>query len=216
MKINNILFDLDGTLTNPRLGITRCIQYALRKMALPVPETKDLLWFIGPPLTESFKKLLDGDAHAATLAVSHYRERFSRAGMFENKVYPEIPKTLDLLTQQGYTLWVATSKPRVYAEPILEHFNLAKYFKTIYGSTLAGDWIHKDQLIKHILKQEKLATAETIMVGDREHDIIGAKRSGIKSLGVTYGYGTEAELLAAGVDEIADSAREILKKIEKM
>ncbi len=214
--IKNILFDLDGTLTNPKLGITSSIRYALKKMSQPVPESDELLWCIGPPLIESFKKLLGQDPEAAAAAISYYRQRFSKTGMFENEVYPDIPLVLDSLNQKGFTLLVATSKPQVYAKPILEHFNLDHCFRKIYGSTLAGDWIHKDQLIPHILTQEKLSIQQTIMVGDREHDIIGAKRSGIRSIGVTYGFGTKAELVAAGADAIVGSATQILETLENL
>lgn len=216
MKIENILFDLDGTLTDPKVGITRSIQYALEKLHRPVPVADDLLWCIGPPLQESLGKLLSPDAEQAESAVSFYRERFSAVGKFENEIYPGIIEILHGLSAQGFNLFVATSKPVVFAFDIIAHFSLLPYFKRVYGSELDGDLTDKGALISHILWNERLAAKSTLMVGDRSFDILGAKKNGVCSLGVTYGYGTKIELIEAGADFIADSPREIMETAKRL
>ncbi|MDF1593660.1 MAG: HAD hydrolase-like protein [Desulfobacterales bacterium] len=214
MKIENILFDLDGTLTDPKVGITRSIQYALEKLHRPVPAAGDLLWCIGPPLQESFRKLLSPDADQAETAVSLYRERFSAVGKFENEIYPGIIEALDDLSAQGFRLFVATSKPVVFALDIIAHFSLLPFFKQVYG--LDGDLTDKGALISHILRNERIAAKRTLMVGDRSFDILGAKKTGVCSLGVTYGYGAKIELIEAGADFIADSPREIMETAKNL
>lgn len=211
MKIENILFDLDGTLTDPKSGITRSIQYALEKLGKPVPAVDDLLWCIGPPLLGSLRKMLAADAHKAETALSFYRERYNAVGKSENKVYPGIPETLTGLSRQGFNLFVATSKPYVFANDILAHLDLLRFFKRVYGSELDGALADKGELIAYILKKEALITKNTMMVGDRSHDILGAKKHGMYSLGVTYGYGTKEELVGAGADSIVDSPQEIME-----
>lgn len=211
IKIENILFDLDGTLTDPRVGITRSIQYAIKKLGRPVPAVDDLLWCIGPPLQESLRKLLSPDAGQADTALSFYRERFHVVGKFENEVYPGIPEILDGLNAQAFNLFVATSKPVVFARDIIAHFDLEHFFKRVYGSELNGDLTDKGALISHILRNERIAAPRTLMVGDRSYDIFGAKKHGVCSLGVTYGYGTKKELIEAGADFIAASPREIME-----
>ena len=211
MKIENILFDLDGTLTDPQPGITRSIQYALEQLGKPAPAVDDLLWCIGPPLLDSLKKILASDAHKAETALSIYRERFSAVGKFENKVYPGIPETLTGLNRQGFNLFVATSKPYVFANEIITHFGLIDFFKRVYGSEPDGARSDKGELIAFILKKEGLPAKNTMMAGDRSHDIIGAKKHGVYSLGVTYGYGTKEELVRAGAGYIVDSPQEIME-----
>jgi len=211
MKIENILFDLDGTLTDPQPGITRSIQYALEKLGKPVPAIDDLLWCIGPPLLDSLRKMLGPDADKAETALSIYRERFSAVGKFENKVYPGIPDTLTGLSQQGFNLFVATSKPYVFTNEIMARFDLLRFFKNVYGSELDGGLADKGELIAFILKNEGLPAKNTMMVGDRSHDIIGAKKHGVYSLGVTYGYGAKEELVKAGADYCVDSPQEIIE-----
>ncbi|MFC2146314.1 HAD hydrolase-like protein [Acidobacteriota bacterium] len=241
MKIENILFDLDGTLTDPQSGITKSIQYALEKLGKPVPEVDDLLWCIGPPLLGSLRKLLAADADKAETALSFYRERFNAVGKFENEVYPGIPETLTGLSRQGFNLFVATSKPYVFANDILSHFDLLRFFKRVYGSELDGALGDKGELIAYILKRGwhpqpikddaaevvktsgikqkfvfgahfwKVLAKNTMMVGDRSHDILGAKKNGVYSLGVTYGYGTKEELVGSGADYIVDSPQEIME-----
>ena len=199
--MHNILFDLDGTLTDSSLGITRCIQYALEQLGQPVPAADDLLFCIGPPLVESFKVLMPEEPPAlARKAVALYRERFDKVGKFENQVYDEIPETLESLKDQGFCLFLATSKPEIFARQILDHFRLSSFFDGIYGSRLDGSLCDKGQLIGHILMEERLVGDETLMVGDRKHDMIGARTCNIARIGVTYGFGSEMELTEAGAD----------------
>jgi phosphoglycolate phosphatase len=194
----NILFDLDGTLTDPRAGIVGSIQYALAKLGRAVPAESELLRFIGPPLRDSFRELLDAaDDAPVEQALGFYRERYSTIGLFENHVYPGIPEALEALRARGDTLFVATSKPGVFAERIVQHFHLADYFRGIWGSELDGARSDKTSLIAHILRQEKLSPRETVMVGDRSHDAVGARANGIVPVGVLWGYGDEQELTAA-------------------
>ncbi len=213
MKFENIFFDLDGTLTDPKVGITRCIQYALQKLGRPIPCTDDLLWCIGPPLIESLKKLLGEDSSRAESALAFYRERFDAIGKFENEIYPEIPGTLAKLNNQGITLYVATSKPEIYANDIIAHFNMGTFFKKIYGSRLNGDLADKGSLLSHIFQNEMISSDTALMVGDRCYDMLAAAKNGIRCLGVTYGYGTEKELLNSGARYTARSPHEVLQRI---
>lgn len=195
----NLLFDLDGTLTDPFPGITECILYALMRLSRPKPERESLGWCIGPPLKESFKKLLGtDDEKMAALALAHYRERFGSVGLFENEVYEGVPEALKALQANDFTLYVATSKPRVFAKRILAHFGLERYFKEIYGSELDGSRSDKGSLLAHILKSEAIEASQAVMIGDREHDMIGAKENGLPGVGVLWGYGTQAELERSG------------------
>ena len=195
----NLLFDLDGTLTDPFTGITKCISYALDMLDRALPPGESLRWCIGPPLKDSFAKLLAADDDAlAERAVAFYRERFGTVGLFENEVYDGIPEVLEALQKNGHTLYVATSKPVVYAERIIDHFGLHRYFKCIFGSELDGTRSDKTSLISYILQRELIAPSETSMIGDREHDIIGAKENGIYGFGVLWGYGTKDELENSG------------------
>jgi phosphoglycolate phosphatase len=194
----NILFDLDGTLTDPRDGIVRCIQYALGRLGLEPRSEKELLHFIGPPLRESFCELLNTtDEVALTQAVNVYRERYSTIGLLENDLYAGVPEALSALRGRGDTLFVATSKPGLYAQQILEHFGLASYFRGIWGCELDGTRADKGALIAHVLEQEKLAPRDTVMVGDRLHDAVGARANRVVPVGVLWGYGDEQELVKA-------------------
>lgn len=196
----NLLFDLDGTLTDSRPGIIACLKHALVKMGEPAPADEDLLRFIGPPLRDAFAQLLraDLDAECVTAAIAAYRERFTATGMFENSVYARIPAVLDDLAARGARLYVATSKPRVFAERILDHFGLAARFEAIYGSELDGRLCDKTELIAHALAGSRLRASETVMIGDRHHDIVGALRNDVLAVGVLWGYGSEDELRGAG------------------
>lgn len=212
-----ILFDLDGTLTNPFEGITLSIQHALKELGAHVPEQKELLWCIGPPLRVSFPKLLGTDEPATTdRAIELYRERFASVGLFENARYDGVLEMLNALKQDGRKLFVATSKPRVYAERIIERFALAPLFTRVYGAELDGRFDHKKALIAHIVVEEHLEPSTTLMVGDREHDIVGARASEIRTIGVTYGYGTHAELAYAGAEEIVASPAEIVGAVRAL
>jgi phosphoglycolate phosphatase len=206
----NVLFDLDGTLTDPREGILGCINHALRSLGQPVPPEEVLERFIGPPLRSIFGELLGASSGGEQVeaAVDLYRERFSSVGMFENLVYDGIPDVLAALSSRGARLFVATSKPRVFAEQILEHFGLARYFDAVYGSELDGRLSEKADLVGHALLTSRLSAAETLMVGDRRHDIVGALRHQVTPVGVLWGYGSEDELVAAGARRLLREPRE--------
>jgi len=206
----NLLFDLDGTLTDPFPGITKCISYALDMMGRELPPGETLRWCIGPPLKDSFAKLLASDDNTlAEKALAFYRERFSTVGLFENEVYDGIPESLKALKEHGHALYVATSKPAIYAERIIDHFRLGHYFKRIYGSELDGTRNDKTSLISHILQRESIDGSESLMIGDREHDITGAKENGIYGIGVLWGYGTKDELKASGAQTFITNPREL-------
>jgi phosphoglycolate phosphatase len=207
----NLLFDLDGTLTDSFPGITKCISYALVVLGRPSPNRESLRWCIGPPLKDSFTKLLGSDDKALIQkALALYRERFSTVGLFENKVYDGIPLALDSLQKDGHRLYVATSKPSVYAEQIIGHFGLNRYFKKIYGSELDGIRNDKTSLISHLLKRESIATSDAVMIGDREHDIFGAKENGLCGFGVLWGYGTKDELERSGAHTFIKTPRDLV------
>ncbi|MEH1900165.1 MAG: HAD family hydrolase [Nostoc sp.] len=214
MLSSAILFDLDGTLTDPKLGITGCIQYALSELGYKPPDADQLHWCIGPPLKDSFSQLLKTlDDTVIEQAISLYRRRFATIGLFENFLYPQIPEILKAIRFAGYKTFVATSKPYIYARQIIEYFGLSLLFDDVYGSELNGTRSIKGDLIHHILLTEKLLASTVVMVGDRSHDIIGAKHNYIASIGVTYGYGTEEELKAHGADFIAHSPSDIPRLI---
>ena len=205
---STVLFDLDGTLTDPKEGITKSIQYALHALGRPVPPMEDLLWTIGPPLRWNFVQLL-GSEDFADEGVRLYRERFGKVGLFENAVIPGIPDLLDRLVAEGRRLFVATSKPHVYATRIVERFGLADRFLHVYGSELDGTNADKRDLLRMIMRREGLDPARTVMIGDREHDVIGARTSGIATIGVRWGYGSDEELFEAGAAVLVDSPEEI-------
>ena len=195
----NVLFDLDGTLTDPREGIVACLKYALLGLGHDCPSDLDLARFIGPPLKESFAVLLHtADRKQINAAVELYRQRFSSKGMLDNTVYPGIHSALTTLRGRGALLFVTTSKPRVFAERIVEHFGLKEYFCAVYGSELDGTRSDKGELIAHVLQAESLSPHSTVMVGDRAHDILGAKAHAVFPIGVLWGYGSSDELIAAG------------------
>lgn len=206
----NILFDLDGTLTDPKDGITRSIAYALDQLGVVSPHEDHLIWCIGPPLKESFARLLaTADEAVIEQALSHYRKRFSESGMYENAVYDGIPAILQVIRTAGFRVFLATSKPRIYAERILDHFDLSHYFHAVHGSELDGRLSDKGELIAHIIDTERLDPKATLIVGDRFHDVVGGKKNGIMTAAVTYGYGSREELFAAGPDIVLDSPEEL-------
>lgn len=202
----NILFDLDGTLTDPKDGITRSISYALGQLGFESPHEDHLIWCIGPPLKESFGRLLDTDDESLIeQALSHYRKRFSESGMYENAVYSGIPAILQVIRSAGFRVFLATSKPRVYAKRILDHFDLSHYFHAVHGSELDGRLSDKGALIAHIIETEGLDPQATLIVGDRSYDVVGGKKNGIMTAAVTYGYGSREELFEARPDIVLDS-----------
>jgi phosphoglycolate phosphatase len=204
----NVLFDLDGTLTDPREGIVACIQHALASLLRPVPDESALLKFIGPPLRDCFRELLGSD-DGVEAAVAAYRDRFRAVGMLENAVYEGIPEALATLRTRGARLYVATSKPRVFAERILEHFDLAKHFTATYGSELDGTRSDKRELIAHVLAESRLSPHSTVMVGDRSHDVLGARANAVLPVGVLWGYGSREELTAAGAERLCVDPSEL-------
>lgn len=208
--IKYILFDLDGTLTDPYEGISKCIIYALDNMGFKKHE--NYRKFIGPPLTYSFENFCKMTREQSLEAVKIYRQRFSTVGLFENKVYDGIPELLSSLRQQNAVLAVATSKPTCFSTRILEKFGLDKYFDIVIGSELNGERIEKEKVIAECLKRlavPRTKLDEVVMIGDRKFDILGAKQNGIKSIGVEYGYAQDDELLQSGADHIVKSVEEL-------
>ena len=193
----HILVDLDGTLVDPRPGIIGSFQFALAGLGRPVPPADELTWVIGPPLRTSLPKLI-GDPGLTEEAVGLYRRNYLAGAMLDAIVYPGIPAALDALAAAGCRLIVATAKPHRYARPILEHFALSRHFAAIYGPELDGTRDHKHELIAHIIAEQGVAPERAVMVGDREHDVLAAVRNGMRAIGVTWGYGSTAELEAAG------------------
>ena len=196
MHYQNILFDLDGTLTDPRLGITRSIQFALSRLGIDEPDLTRLEHFIGPPLLQAFMQFYDFDEAKAWEAVGFYRERFKVTGLYENQVFDGVFGLLETLASQDRVLYIATSKPWVFAHEIARHFDFAKHFKVIYGSELDGTRTDKVELIRHLLAEEGLDPGQTLMIGDRKHDLIGAQRNGLDVAAVGYGFGSHDELVA--------------------
>lgn len=211
--LTTVLFDLDGTLTDPGLGITNSILYALDKMGFPKPPREDLYPFIGPPLTESFQKYCGMTAEQAEEALRVYREYFSVTGLFENSVYDGIPEMLDSLRKAGLRLCLATSKPEVYARRIVERFDLARCLDFVGGATLTGERNAKADVIAYVLAETGTPAGQTVMVGDRRHDAEGAAAHGIPCIGVLWGYGDETELRAAGAAQIASDPGELARLI---
>lgn len=197
--IKNLLIDLDGTLTDPKIGITTSARYGLAKVGHPISDEVNIDWIIGPPLKASLAKILNVELNdpLAEQALLGYRERFSVKGLYENHVFDDVPATLEQLGRMGLNLYLATAKPEVYARQILDHFDLLKYFKYPYGSELNGERTNKGDLIAYILEKEQLIPEECLMVGDREHDIFGARRNGIETIAVAYGYGSAEEFAVA-------------------
>lgn len=206
MKKQQILFDLDGTLTDPMIGITKSVQYALRSYGIQVERLEDLCPFIGPPLRDSFMKYYGFDSDQATEAIWKYREYFSMTGLYENKEYAGIKEMLAALRDEGKKLYVATSKPELFAKKILEHFQMAEYFTFIGGASMDETRVKKGDVIGYVLEENQITDlSQVVMVGDREHDVIGAKEAGIESVGVLYGYGSREELEEAGANEIVST-----------
>lgn len=209
-QYNLILFDLDGTLTDPGEGIRNSVAYALAKYGIEVEDILTLNRFIGPPLAEGFQQFYGFSAEQAVQAVSFYREYYQDHGIFENHVYKGIPELLEQLRAKGKTLAVATSKPEVYARQILEHYGLGSYFDCVVGGNLDGTRCKKHEVIAAILEQYPASAGyQAVMVGDREHDIIGAKRMGLDSIGVLYGYGSLEELRTAHATALATTVADI-------
>ncbi|MGW5953364.1 HAD family hydrolase [Bacillus mycoides] len=204
------LFDLDGTLTDPKEGIINAVLYVLEKMGIEEVNISELDSFIGPPIQQSFADRYNMNEIEVERAVFYFREYLKQSGLLENKVYDGIGALLQELKDAGNRLFVATSKPTVFAKQVIEHFQLTSFFEEIVGSNLDGTRIKKEEIIAHILQQnEGLNKEEVVMIGDRKHDIIGANHNGIASIGVLYGYGSENELIEVSATHIAKDIEEL-------
>ena len=211
---DNILFDLDGTLTDPGVGITNSVMYALKHWDIEVENRSELYCFIGPPLMDSFQKYYGFSQAESEEALRLYREYFSKKGLYENELYPDTISALRNLKQSGKKLILATSKPEEYAIEILKHFNIYDFFDFISGATMDESRNKKDAVIKFALEKcDLIGNKSTVMIGDRNQDILGAKANSLPSIGVLYGYGDLEELQNAGADFIAQTQRDILKFI---
>ena len=210
MKIHSILFDLDGTLTDSGEGIMNAVRYTLERYEKEATE-EELRSFIGPPLQTQFEQFLKVSEEEGKRAVSIYREYYTKRGIYENKVYPGIPDVLKQLKQAGFRLCIATSKPEKFAVQIAEHFNFAQYFDRIGGALMDGNRTKKREVIEYVLTEEQIGDQREgiLMVGDRKHDICGAKQTGLRSMGVLYGYGSQEELETAGADWIVETPEDI-------
>lgn len=215
-----ILFDLDGTLTDPKIGITSCVQYALRAFGIDEPDLDKLEVFIGPPLKDSFMEFYGFDAKEADKAVGKYRERFHEKGIYENEIYPGIEAMLGTLHKNGQKLAIASSKPTPLVERVLDYFHIKQYFGYIVGSNFDGTRGKKEEVVAEALRlmlPAGLAQAErksnVAMVGDRRFDIEGAKAHGLTSVGVSFGYAPEGELEKAGADFIVDTVEELTERL---
>lgn len=209
-----ILFDLDGTLTDPAEGITNSVAYALNKFGITVEDKTELNKFIGPPLLDSFMEYYGFSEEKAQTAIDYYREYFRVTGIYENRVYDGVTKMLDALLSSGRKLILATSKPEPFAREILRHFNLEKYFVYAAGSNFDGTRCAKAEVIEYALESAGVDDkSQAVMVGDRKHDIIGAQKTGLDSIGVLFGYGSREELEAAGASYIAETVEDITKLV---
>ncbi|MEK4096403.1 MULTISPECIES: HAD family hydrolase [Bacillus] len=204
------LFDLDGTVTDPKKGIVNSVLYALEKVGIEELHVSELDSFIGPPIQQSFIERYNMNEGEVERAVFYFREYLKQRGLLENSVYEGIPNLLKQLKDTGNRLFIATSKPTIFARQVIEHFQLTNYFEDIIGSNLNGTRIKKEEIIAHILQQnEGLNKEEVVMIGDRKHDIIGANHNGIASIGVLYGYGSENELIEVSATHIAKDIEEL-------
>lgn len=212
-----LLFDLDGTLTDPGEGITNCVRYALEKFGVHPSSREELYPYIGPPLTDMFQQLHHLSAEQAEQALRYYRERFSTVGMFENTPYDGMAALLDRLKGDGYHLMVATSKPEEFTVTILDHFDLRKYFDFVAGNTLDEARPTKESVIRYVMENAPdICRDNALMIGDRKYDIVGAHACGLRGVGVLYGYGDEAELVQAEADAIAADIPQLERVIRAM
>lgn len=209
-----ILMDLDGTVTNPKLGITKSVQYALKYWNIIIEDLDTLTKHIGPPLKNSFIEYYGFSEEQAEEAVEKYREYFKDTGIYENEVYEGMEILLSKLKKAGNKIFLATSKPEEFARRILEHFKLDSYFDDICGATLDGSRSNKEDVISYALVKNKITDySNTVMIGDRSYDIEGAKLVGIASIGVLYGFGSREELIEAGADQISETVEELFETI---
>lgn len=211
MNSPTILFDLDGTLTDPGIGITNSILYALGEMGMEQPPREALYRFIGPPLVEEFQKVYGVSKDTSLAIVKQFQVYFADRGIYENSMYDGIPSMLERLKQAGCHLVLATSKPEVFACRVLEHFDLMRFFDAVAGSTMDETRTAKAEVIAYALEKSGADREHAVMVGDRKHDVAGAKANGLRSLGVLYGYGSRQELVEAGADLLAETVPDVAK-----
>lgn len=204
-----VLFDLDGTLTDPGVGITNSVAYALSRYGITVENKKDLYPFIGPPLCDSFMKYYGFSKETGMEAIAVYREYFSTKGLFENEVYDGVRELLEKIKQSGRKIVLATSKPEEFAVKILEHFDLIRYFDVVAGASMDEKRNKKGDVIKYAMEKGGFTAEAAVMIGDREHDVFGARENGIDCIGVLYGYGSRQELSHAGAIRIAENVSDI-------
>lgn len=210
----NLLFDLDGTLADPFEAFASSIVHAFNLHHLPIPSNNQLRSCIGPPLHLSMHEILGVAKERVAQIMNDYRDHHGKIGIFQYAFYPPAESVLKLLVNK-HRLFVATSKPWPYAKTILQHFKMNQYFQEIYGSEMDGVRSNKAELLKYILEKEKLAPLETVMIGDREHDVIAAQKNQLRSIGVLWGFGDQAELLRAGADELCAQYGELISLIER-
>jgi phosphoglycolate phosphatase len=209
-----LLFDLDGTLTDPKAGIVGSLRFALDQLAVPCPTDDLLASYIGPPLRGTFATLLStNESDRIEEAMRLYRQRFSDTGLYENRVYDGVPEMLERAGAAATAVYVATSKPAIYAERIVRHFGLAHYFRKVYGPELDGRYEDKAELLAHILTRERMNPKAAVMIGDRAADVRAAKANGVKSIGVLWGYGSERELIDAEADVLCATPRELVARL---
>ena len=210
----NVFLDLDGTLTDPACGITRCLEHALHALGYRCPPQSELECYIGPPLRDCFGELLpQASFETIDRAIALYRQRFDRVGLFENVLYPHAAEFLACLRRDGHRLRLVTSKPHVYAERILDHFKVARCFAGVHGAELSGAKGDKATLVGMALDASESSPEDACMVGDRSHDIIGARAHGVATIGVLWGYGSEVELRAAGADSLACTMTDVRARL---
>lgn len=206
-----LLFDLDGTLTDPKPGIVGSLRFALDQLTVPCPTDDVLASYIGPPLRGTFATLLGtNESDRIEEAMRLYRQRFADTGLYENRVYDGVPEMLERAGSAATAVYVATSKPAIYAERIVRHFGLAHHFRKVYGPDLDGRYEDKAELLAHILARESVEPEAAVMIGDRAADVRAAKASGVRSIGVLWGYGSERELIDAQVDALCATPRELI------
>lgn len=208
----HVLFDLDGTLTDPKEGFVKCIRYALSELGVEFESDSSLESYIGPPLHDTFRSLC-GTANTAENAISLYRARYAEIGLYENELYDGIIECLDQIYGKADSIHVVTSKLTVFSERIIEHFQLDQYFDVVFGSNLDGTLSVKSELLQHVLKCQSIPAQDAVMIGDRRFDMIGAKNHDIRALGVLWGYGSEEELVSAGADSLCAHPEEIFDQL---
>ena len=208
MAHTSFFFDLDGTITDSKQGIINSVLYSLNHFGIRA-SADSLLFFIGPPLKQSFARYFPGDSARVAVAVEKYREYFRRQGMFENQVYPGVPQMLERLIEQGHRIHLATSKPEVFARQILDHFQLSRYFSFVAGAELNGARNDKVDVLRYALQETGADVSHSLMVGDRFHDVVGGHAVGMKTVGVLYGYGSRQELESVHADYICQSMTDL-------